>query len=106
MNTLTRIKELIARGKVRASQHGYNELAKDRLFYAELVAGVEQAIVVEDYPQYAKGPCVLVLQHNADGSPVHVLWGTAADTTEPAVLVTAYRPNPARWEADFIRRKP
>lgn len=106
MNTLKRIEDLIAHGKVRVSQHGYNELAKDQLFYDELVDGIGQAIVVENYPSYAKGPCVLVLQRNTDGSPVHVLWGTAAGTTEPAVLITAYRPDPARWQSDFIRRKP
>ena len=104
--TLTRVQQLIAQGKVRASQHGYNELAKDRLFYEELISGVGGAIVVEDYPQYAKGPCVLVLQSDPRGLPVHVLWGIYAGTTEPAVLVTAYRPDPSRWDSGFLRRQP
>src|SRR5262249_34904775 len=104
--TLARVKSLIAEGKVRASQHGYNELANDGLFYDELVGGIEDAQVIEDYPTYAKGPCVLVLQRDAGGKPVHALWGLAKGTTEPAVLITAYRPDPARWEADFLRRKP
>jgi hypothetical protein len=102
--TLTRVRELVRAGKVRASVHGYNELAKDGLFYDEIVADVGAAMVVEDYPQYAKGPCVLVLQRDAAGAPVHVLWGIASGTIEPAVLVTAYRPDPARWDAAFLRR--
>ena len=104
--TLAKVKALIAAGKVQPSQHGYNELFKDRLFYGELVDGVTAAVVVEDYPQYAKGPCVLVLQHELGGLPVHVLWGIASGTSEPAVLITAYRPDPARWDANFLRRKP
>jgi hypothetical protein len=104
--TLNLVKELISAGKVRASQHGYNELAKDNLFYDELAAGVGEAIVVEDHQQYAKGPCVLVRQMDLSGRPVHVLWGTATGSTEPAVLVTAYRPDPARWDPTFLRRIP
>jgi len=104
--TLQRVRQLIVEGKVRSSQHGYNELAKDRLFYDEVVVGIETAEVVEDYPNYAKGPCVLVLQRDATGAAVHALWGLASGTTEPAVLVTAYRPDPARWDAAFLRRKP
>jgi len=104
-DTLTRVQQLIADGKVRVSQHGYNELAKDRLFYDELGSGVGAAVVVEDYPQYAKGPCVLVLQRDAADLPIHVLWGIYAGTSEPAVLVTAYRPDPLRWDSAFLRRR-
>ena len=104
-DTLARVKKLIADRKVRASRHGYNELANDNLFYDQLVDGIHDAQVVEEYPTYAKGPCVLVLQHDGEGNPVHVLWGLEKGTTEPAVLITAYRPDPNRWEKDNLRSK-
>jgi hypothetical protein len=62
IETLRLIVELIQRGEVRVSAHGYDELAADGILAREVIAGVQAAVVVEDDPTYAKGPCVLVRQ--------------------------------------------
>lgn len=103
--TLQQVRELVARGEVRISEHGYDELAADGLSVREVVAGLDGGELVEDYPDFPKGACVLVLEHDATNRPVHAVWGIPAGAVSPAVLVTAYRPDPKRWTDDFRSRK-
>jgi hypothetical protein len=103
--TLRLVVDLVRREEVRVSAHGYDELAADGILAGEVIGGVQAAVVVEDYPTYAKGPCVLVRQFDRGGRPIHAVWGIAKGETSPAVLITAYRPDPARWTDDFLRRR-
>jgi len=104
--TLRQVQALIDQREIRISDHGYDELAEDGIFVRDIVSGVKDAVVVEDYPAYPKGPCVLVLQKDREGKPIHVVWGIPKGAWGPAVVVTAYRPDPTRWSEDFLRRKP
>jgi hypothetical protein len=68
---------------------------------AEIVAGSADGEPIEDYPDYFIGPAVLVLQNDGADQPLHVVWGIEKGTSEPAVIVTAYRPRPEQWRQDF-----
>lgn len=104
-DTLERIRNLVAKGRVLISNHGFDELSADEISVAEAINGVTRAVAVEDYPDYFKGPCVLTLQRDTAGHPVHVVWGIPKGRTEPAVLITAYRPDPGLWEDNFRARR-
>jgi hypothetical protein len=103
--TFELIRHLIQQGQILVSEHGYNELAADDIFIKDILSGINEGIIVEDYPDYSKGPCVLVLQKDIDGEPIHAVWGIPKGASSPAVIVTAYRPDPKKWSSDFRRRK-
>lgn len=106
MATIDQIRQLVGAGNVRISAHGYDELAADNILVNDVLIGVPTSRVVEDYPDFHKGPAVLVLEYDQAGAPVHVVWGIPKGHEGPAVLVTAYRPDPASWSADFLARLP
>jgi len=103
--TFKKVIELIEKGEIKISNHGYDELAEDGILFRDVMVGVKYGKVVEDYPDYPKGPCVLVLQRDREGNPIHVVWGIPKNASSPAVLVTAYRPDPLIWSDNFMERR-
>jgi hypothetical protein len=103
--TLDLVRAAVAAGQVRVSRHAVAELDADAITLDEILEGAPSAILVEDYASAWKGPSVLALHRARDGRALHVVWGFARGTTSPAVLVTAYRPDPDRWTAHFMERR-
>jgi hypothetical protein len=103
--TLRRVQTLVLSGDYLVSDHGFNELEEDAIVATEAIIGIATATAIEDYPDRTRGPSVLALQHDADGRAIHVVWAIPAGERRPAVLVTAYRPDPELWDSDFRERK-
>ncbi len=104
--TLKKIQTLPETKDILISEHGYDELSNDNLTAREIVEGLKDAVLIEDYPNYPKGPAVLILQKDSSGNPVHAVWGIPKGHNRPAALVTAYYPDPQRWNKTFTERKP
>ncbi len=102
--TFIEIKKLITEGDILISSHGYDELADDGITVREVLYTIGDAIVLEDYPDFGKGPAVLLLQEDRNNKPIHTVWGIPNGQEHPAVLITAYRPDPEKWSDDFKRR--
>ena len=68
--TFKQICHLVHINSVRLSEHGYNELIADNIFARDVIGTVQEGVVVEDYPEYPKGPCVLVLQKDSENQRV------------------------------------
>lgn len=72
---IEKVHALILSGDILISEHGYDEIAQDGLTAREVLGGISNAVVVEEYPNYPKGPCGLFLQKDGNGAPIHVVWG-------------------------------
>jgi hypothetical protein len=103
--TLKIVQAAVARGEVLISDHAYDRIAENDIVAQEIADGVRTAMLVEDYPDYHKGPSILVLQRDRNNKPIHVVWGLRKGTSSPAVIITAYRPDPQLWTDDFRRRR-
>ena len=55
--TLEKILELVRQRQVVISNHGYDELAADSIPVRDIMDGVAEAVLVEDYPEYPKSLC-------------------------------------------------
>ena len=80
-------------------------MAEDGISARDVIAGLPSAVSVEEYPDYPKGPCVLVVEKDAEEKPLHVVWGIPKGAQTPAIIVTAYRPDPEIWTNDYLRRR-
>ena len=53
---------------------GERSITEDGILVRDVIEGLRDARLVEEYPDYPKGPSVLVLQKDGDGRPVHAVW--------------------------------
>jgi len=100
---LDEIQAALRRDAYQLSQHGIQEMLADDLERPDIVDATLGGELIEDYPNAYPFPACLLLGPLAGDSPLHLVW--AIDRSRGyAVLVTTYRPDPAKWSADFRRR--
>ena len=102
--TLARIQSLVADRAYRVSDHAFVAIVEDDILPLDVIHGLSDATIVEDYPDANRGPTILVLCKDADGRPLHAVWGIHKLQLDIATLITAYRPRPDLWTGDFLHR--
>ena len=95
---------LVRSGDVLISEHGYEELIEDGLTVKDVLGAINEAVVVEEYPNFSRGPCILLLQKDGQSNPIHVVWGIRKGHDRPVILVTAYYPDPNKWDKTLKQR--
>ena len=99
------IREALNRNRVRITDHADEEARNDGLTFDEIARSTLAGEVIENYPDDHPYPSCLVLGRDLSGDPIHSVWAYN-ETTEWAVLITVYRPDPKRWTDWRKRKKP
>ncbi|MEW6349546.1 MAG: DUF4258 domain-containing protein [Thermodesulfobacteriota bacterium] len=98
-----RLREQASREDIRVSIHAYREMAEEGASYDEVREVLEDACVVENYPDQTRGPCCLVCRRTSEGRYLHVVCTTGLQV---AVIITVYEPTAPKWVSPFERGKP
>ena len=101
---LADIKEAIEVGKVRITDHAYEEANADRLKFDEVYFSTLNGVVIEEYLDDSPYPSVLIFGQTFGGDPVHSVWAYSKKK-HWTVLITVYRPDPTRWTDCKVRKK-
>ena len=100
---LDRVREAIAAERVTWSRHGVVRMQERGITRADVLDGLRDGQVIENYPDDLPYPSALVLGF-AGVRPVHVV--VALNTTTPeAHIITVYEPSPDEFEPDWRTRR-
>jgi len=101
---IEKIRTAIESNKIKITDHADEETVDDQLTINEIFQSVQAGEIIENYPTDKPYPSCLVFGKNEFGSPIHSVWAYN-NANGWAVLVTVYRPDPARWIEWKTRRK-
>ncbi len=96
--------QAIRSNKIRITDHADEESHSDGLAFDEVFTSVFNGEIIEDYPNDKPYPSSLIFGKNFRNEPIHSVWAYNKEN-QWAVLITVYRPDPARWIDWKIRRK-
>lgn len=89
------------------TDHARKEMEEEplgRITVVELLHALSVGEIIEEYPTDKPYPSALILGHTAMSRPLHVVCAPVL-AEQRLIIITTYEPDPARWEADFQRRK-
>ena len=102
MRLLQQIQSAIQNSELSLTLHAQIQITARRIAIREIRQALfsVEAEVIEDYPEDQRGPSCLVYGKAGD-RVLHI------HLSQPPgiVVITAYEPDPARWEADLKTRK-
>lgn len=99
---MTRIKELIKKGKIRWTNHCIIRLFQGNITQYDIENALLNGEIIEEYESDYPYPSYLVYGINLNNEVLHVVCGV--NKTE-LWIITAYYPDNIKWENDLKTRK-
>lgn len=101
------LREAVECGLLHVTDHADEEANNDSLTLAEVYESLRSGRIIEDYPADRPYPSYLVMGYCGRGrnaQPVHSVWAYNQGSGF-CVLITVYRPDPARWHENYEQRR-
>jgi len=100
---LTRVREAAAK-RILFLPHAINQMnSPERMISTQEVrAVVFHGVVIEDYPEDARGHSCLMLGRGERDRPLHVV---CAPRPEYLAVITTYLPSPEQWQQNWRTRR-
>jgi len=95
-----RIKEQTKERIIKFTLHAHQEMRNDEVTVSELMSMLTDCHLLENYPEYDRGPCCLVGGKGIDGRDLHAVCTT---TLPELVIITVYKPTKPYWETPYKR---
>lgn len=97
---LGRIKDQAQARLVKFTIHAHQEMRNDAVSVSELLSVLSNCHVLENYPNYERGPCCLVGGKGDNGRDLHDVCTTSLPEV---VIITVYEPTKPYWETPYQR---
>ena len=96
------IRSCVRQGCVVWRDHAMKRLRERKITREDVRNAIYNGEIIEDRPDDIPTPCCLVLGSNVKGRFLHVICGVLDNMV---YIISAYYPDPERWESDFVTRK-
>jgi len=102
MDLLTEIQTALRSTELSITLHAQQQMTARRIEVREVREALQsqKAEVIEDYPEDPRGPSCLIF-----GKTTHHVLHAHISYPPEIVVITAYKPNPTRWETDLKTRR-
>ncbi len=100
---IAEIVENIKNKKYEFSRHAVDQSILRNIDVSEIEqAIIENALIIEDYPDDKYGPSCLILGYTKSDRPLHIQCGYSGDHI--IKFITLYQPDPELWIDNKIRK--
>ena len=96
------LRKMCARGAIRWTEHMAKRMLGRGISRNQVENAIQFGEIIEQYPNDYPYPSCLIMGHDKDGIPIHVVCGLG---TEAIWMVTAYYPDPMEWEEGLKTRR-
>ena len=99
---IEKIRVHVRQGDVVWRDHAMKRLRERKISREDVRSAIYNGEIIEDRPDDIPTPSCLIVGANVKGRYLHVICGML---DEMVYIISAYYPDPNKWEADFVTRK-